>query len=75
MRAFVMVLMGDAGSAGFRLAPLDNFNGFWGVGPPLVIWYLARGGDYGRWVAAWNESSIKEELRCEPWGGGGRICI
>ena len=43
----------------------------------LVVWYLAGGGgggvgggDYGRWVAAWNESSIKEELRCEPWGGG-----
>ena len=34
MRAFVVVLMDDAGSAGLWLAPLDIFNGFWGIGPP-----------------------------------------
>ena len=63
MRTFVVVLMGNAGSAGLGVAPLDNFSRFWGVGPPLVL-CTSRG--YGRWVALWNESSLKEELRCEP---------
>ena len=43
LRAFAVVLMGDAGSAGLGLAPLDNFSGFWGVGPPLVVWYRPGG--------------------------------
>lgn len=43
MKAFAVVLMGDAGSAGLGLAPLDNFSGFWGVGPPLVVWYRPGG--------------------------------
>ena len=37
-RAFVVVLMGEAGSIGLGLAPLDNFNGLWGmIGPSLVV--------------------------------------